>query len=74
MKIITVFHQEILSWKKVRNWNAQKGREGGKELKRPEGPGGCKELKRPEGPGGGKGLEILRISEEPGVPPKLDQV
>jgi hypothetical protein len=28
-----------------------------------------KELKSPEGRGRGKGLEILRISEEPPVPP-----
>ena len=28
-----------------------------------------KESEFPEGRGGGKGLEILRISEEPGVPP-----
>jgi hypothetical protein len=31
-----------------------------------------KESEFPEGRGGGKGLEILRISEEPGVPPKKD--
>jgi hypothetical protein len=28
MKIVTVFHLEILLWKKVRNWNAPEGREG----------------------------------------------
>jgi hypothetical protein len=33
-----------------------------------------KELECPEGRGGGKGLEILRISEEPGVPPRVEQL
>jgi hypothetical protein len=32
-----------------------------------------KESEFPEGRGGGKGLEILRISEEPGVPPSLEE-